>query len=139
MRSSQNETISATGSDGFCVPVVVLNKGVGFVFLLLSSTKGWSLPPCPEDQSQRYHNCFGTFTYSPGNKYVGEWRDNYPNGQGTFTLPKVGTNRLVFECFGAASHPTSISCHNLSLEKNCRREKPATGCGRRTRRPMTKR
>jgi len=48
---------------------------MGFVVLLLSSTEGWSLPPCPEDQSQRYHNCFGTYTLASGSKYVGEWMD----------------------------------------------------------------
>ncbi len=27
----------------------------------------------------------GTYTYANGDKYVGEWRDNLPNGQGTMT------------------------------------------------------
>jgi len=35
----------------------------------------------------RYHNCFGTYTYADGEKYVGEWQDNKSNGQGTFTWP----------------------------------------------------
>ncbi len=42
-----------------------------------------SLPDCPSDQSERYHNCFGTHTYASGSKYVGEFKDNKINGQGT--------------------------------------------------------
>ena len=44
-----------------------------------------ALPPCPEDQNLRYHNCFGTYTYGDGSKYVGEWRDDKQHGQGTYT------------------------------------------------------
>ena len=43
-----------------------------------------NLPPCPS--SGYFHNCFGTFTYSSGMKYVGEWRDDKYNGQGTATF-----------------------------------------------------
>jgi len=45
------------------------------------------LPPCPEDQTQTYHNCFGTFTWSDGGKYVGEWKGGERNGEGTMTFP----------------------------------------------------
>ena len=44
------------------------------------------MPPCPEDQTQRYHNCFGTFTTSDGDKYVGEYKDGKKHGQGTYTF-----------------------------------------------------
>ena len=57
---------------------------LSLVVFLFNTTEGWSLPPCPEDQNQRYHNCFGTLTYPSGNKYVGEWKDGLPNGQGTY-------------------------------------------------------
>jgi len=53
--------------------------------LLFSPTEGWSLPPCPEDPSRYYDNCFGTFS-ADGDKYVGEWKDNKQHGQGTFTF-----------------------------------------------------
>ena len=53
-----------------------------FFFLL-----GWgnlyaqsNLPPCPS--SGHFHNCLGTFTFTSGNKYVGEWRENAPRGNG---------------------------------------------------------
>ena len=58
---------------------------MGFMFLLLSSTEGWSLPPCPEDQNQRYHNCYGTYTFADGGKYVGEWKNGKRHVQGTNT------------------------------------------------------
>ena len=44
-----------------------------------------SLPNCPSDQSKRYHNCFGTYTWANGNKYIGEWKDDKRHGQGTYT------------------------------------------------------
>jgi len=43
------------------------------------------LPDCPSDTNARWHNCFGTYTWSNGNKYVGEFKDGNFNGQGTFT------------------------------------------------------
>ena len=43
------------------------------------------LPECPANQDERYDNCFGTYTYADGNKYVGEWKDDKFNGQGTYT------------------------------------------------------
>jgi len=55
------------------------------VVLLFSPTEGWSLPPCPEDPSKYYDNCFGTFANS-GSKYVGEWKDDNAYGQGTLTF-----------------------------------------------------
>ena len=42
-----------------------------------------NLPACPS--SGYFHNCFGTFTFASGNKYVGEFKDGKWNGQGTFT------------------------------------------------------
>jgi len=56
-----------------------------FAVLLFSAGEGFALPPCPEDQDQRFHNCFGTYTFASGNKYVGEWRDDKQHGQGIET------------------------------------------------------
>lgn len=39
---------------------------------------------CPTDQSQEFHNCFGTYIYDTGDKYVGEWKNDKPNGKGTY-------------------------------------------------------
>ena len=46
-----------------------------------------SLKECPDSQNARWHNCFGTYTYANGNKYVGEFKDHKRNGQGTLTYP----------------------------------------------------
>lgn len=43
------------------------------------------LPPCPSDTNVVWNNCFGTRILSDGSKYVGEFRDGKPNGQGTYT------------------------------------------------------
>ncbi len=53
-----------------------------------ASAVGWaqsSLPQCPSDVKAYWHNCFGTYTFANGDKYVGEFKDNKYNGQGTFT------------------------------------------------------
>jgi len=46
-----------------------------------------ALPDCPSDTSVRWNNCFGTYTYADGGKYVGEYKDNKRHGQGTYTFP----------------------------------------------------
>ena len=38
-----------------------------------------ALPNCPLDQSLRYDNCYGAYTDSDGDKYVGAWKDNKMN------------------------------------------------------------
>ena len=43
------------------------------------------LPACPSNQNAHWHNCFGTSTWTSGNEYVGEWKDNAKTGQGTYT------------------------------------------------------
>ena len=59
--------------------------------LLGSAGEAWSLPKCPGSYDQNtWTNCHGTFTYGPSSqwadsKYVGEFRDDNFNGQGTLT------------------------------------------------------
>ena len=43
------------------------------------------LPDCPNDTNVLWNNCFGTYTYADGGKYVGEWKGRKMNGQGTYT------------------------------------------------------
>jgi hypothetical protein len=40
---------------------------------------------CPPDRSVPWANCQGTFTWGENGKYVGEFKDNKPNGRGTIT------------------------------------------------------
>ena len=54
------------------------------LILFAGNTMASSLPNCPSDPSERYHNCFGTLNLNNGDKYVGEWRDNKRHGQGTY-------------------------------------------------------
>jgi len=65
---------------------------MGFVVLLLSSTEGWSLPPCKGSPTKYswwnndgWTNCFGTLTHANGNIYVGEFQYGNYHGQGTYT------------------------------------------------------
>ncbi len=58
-----------------------------FLFsLTVGSLAQSNLKKCPKDQSQRHHNCFGTFIYAIGEKYVGEFRNHKRHGQGAFTF-----------------------------------------------------
>ena len=60
------------------------------VLVVATSTGGWAqsrLPQCPRDYSVTWTNCFGTYTFPDGQKYVGEFRDNKFHGQGTLTFP----------------------------------------------------
>ena len=59
-----------------CLTLAVLLGSVGLSF---------ALPACPSDQNQYYDNCFGTYDWADGNKYVGEYRNGKRNGQGTYT------------------------------------------------------
>lgn len=42
-----------------------------------------SLPPCPS--TGKFDLCYGAYISPDGNKYVGEWRDDKMNGEGTRT------------------------------------------------------
>ena len=59
-------------------------------FIILStfffSISVHALPNCPSDTSVRWDNCFGTYTFANGDKYVGEWKDDKKYGQGTYTF-----------------------------------------------------
>ena len=59
-----------------------------FLVLLAGTTYGQSnLPACQGSDPTRWSNCFGSLTYSNGDKYVGEFKDGKRNGQGTFLFP----------------------------------------------------
>jgi hypothetical protein len=61
---------------------------IHLLLLCLLPVAGWaqsSLPPCPNGAKAYRHNCFGTFTFPDGRKYVGEFKGGKRNGQGTFT------------------------------------------------------
>jgi S1-C subfamily serine protease len=66
-----------------CLTIAVLLGSVGMAS---------ALPPCPGDYDRStWTNCFGTYTYASGNKYVGEFRNGWKNGKGTSTWAKSGS------------------------------------------------
>jgi len=64
--------------------------------LLLSSTEGWSLPPCEGSGGSTWTNCFGTKTTAEGDKYVGEWKDDNRHGQGIDTYADGSVEKGAF-------------------------------------------
>ena len=71
---------------------------MGFVVLLLSSTEGWSLPPCPGSPTKyswwnndRWTDCFGTYIYASGDKTSTVLWEYY----NLFQFPEVEPTRLL--------------------------------------------
>jgi len=70
---------------------------LSFAVLLGSIGSSSAIPPCPAERNHTtspWNNCFGTFAYNNG-QYVGEWKDNFRHGQGTYTW--VSGNKYVGE------------------------------------------
>ena len=65
------------------------------------------LPKCPASIFAERHDCVGTFTYSNGETYVGEFKNDLRNGQGTVTRAD-GSNIYVGEWLnsGYSGHGT---------------------------------
>jgi len=57
-----------------------------FFFFIVGASQGWALPNCVEPRSINLQNCFGTFTWSDGENYVGEFGNGEFHGQGTYTF-----------------------------------------------------
>ena len=71
-----------------------LLRFIAFVLMVGSAYAQSVLPACPP--SGYFHNCFGTFTYSSGMKYVGEWRDDKYNGQGALVYANGSTRQGIW-------------------------------------------
>ena len=66
----------------FCLTIAALFGSVGSGFAS-------DLPDCPEYRhptKSPWMNCFGSFTYPKGSKYVGEFVDDKQHGQGTYSI-----------------------------------------------------
>ena len=72
---------------------LLLTLLIGFSTLAKAES---ALPDCPADPSAVFDNCFGTFTWPDGGKYVGEFKDDKRHGQGTYTFPDGTTWRGYF-------------------------------------------
>jgi len=60
-----------------------------FILALISFISVFShasaLPACPSESDAIWHNCQGTFSFTDGDKYVGEFQNDEMHGQGTYT------------------------------------------------------
>lgn len=45
-----------------------------------------TLPACQSTDVSRWTNCFGSYTFASGDKYIGEWQDGKRSGRGTHTF-----------------------------------------------------
>ena len=55
-------------------------------FLVIGVSHVWALPKCVGSWSvTNWDNCFGTYTWADGGKYVGGYKDGKQHGQGTHT------------------------------------------------------
>jgi hypothetical protein len=71
-----------------CLTFAVLVGSTGCTTLIsYSGVSGEKLPPCSGQATPRnWTNCHGSYHVSNGEKYVGEFRDGKPYGQGTLTF-----------------------------------------------------
>ena len=60
---------------------------LGLLVCNIASTESY-LPECKGDDHRQWTDCQGTYTYMTEgeDKYIGEWKDGWEHGQGTFTL-----------------------------------------------------
>jgi hypothetical protein len=59
-----------------------LLRFLAFVLMVGGAYAQSNLPACPT--TGYFNNCFGTFVFPSGERYVGEFRDNLRHGQGAF-------------------------------------------------------
>jgi hypothetical protein len=43
-----------------------------------------NLPPCPTGQNLQFHDCWGMMTWPNGDEYIGEFKNGYKHGLGTY-------------------------------------------------------
>lgn len=62
------------------------------IFLALLLAAAWldghaqsSLPPCPTGTSSEWTDCLGTYAFSNGDRYTGEYKNGKHDGLGTYT------------------------------------------------------
>ena len=48
---------------------------LSFALLVLNVCNVFALPKCPIEKKVPYHNCFGTYIFSNGDMYVGEFQN----------------------------------------------------------------
>ena len=93
------------GSLKICLLIVALFGSISIVFAS-------DLPKC----SNTYrHNCFGTFTWENGYRYVGEWKDNRENGDGRYTWPNG--NKYIGQFKNGNAHGKGVYTYGPKQER----------------------
>ena len=72
-----------------------LTCGVEPVSVIAENVHGSKLPPCPEDTSKVFNNCYGYSDFEDGASYIGEWQNDKMHGIGTFTYPKEENGQYI--------------------------------------------
>ena len=73
----------------------IARQTVDGVRVLLANRKR-DLPPCQGSNPNKFDMCFGTFLFSEGVKYTGEWEKGMLSGQGVLLFPTGGTSEGTF-------------------------------------------
>jgi hypothetical protein len=92
---------------------------MGFALLLLSSTTGWSLPPCPGSYDKTtWTDCVGKTileTGTPpdniGDEYEGEFQNGKPHGEGTLRGIKNSKYKYLGQWKNGRSHGKGTSTY----------------------------
>ena len=69
---------------------------LSFAVLLGSIGSSSALHPCPSEE-EFWNNCFGTYVWADGRKYVGEWKRGVKHGQGINTSANGTITEGVWE------------------------------------------
>ena len=92
---------------------------MGFAIFLLSSTAGWSLPPCPGSYDKTtWTDCIGKTileTGTPpdniGDEYEGEFQNGKPHGEGTLRGIKNSKYKYLGQWKNGGSHGKGTSTY----------------------------
>ena len=65
------------------------------VTVIAENVHGSKLPPCPDDTSKVFNNCYGYSDFEDGASYKGEWQNDNMHGIGTYTYPKEENGQYI--------------------------------------------
>jgi serine/threonine-protein kinase len=88
--NSQQANLPATDQQAASSPFVdqtveTITRHAKNVALQIAEGNPNRLASCPRNQNLRYDNCWGTYIYANGDKYVGEWNEDQKHGLGVNT------------------------------------------------------
>jgi len=81
-----------------------MKKILGIIVLgFLWCNTAAALPKCIGEDISKWTMCEGTFLFESGRKYIGEWKDSKPHGQGALTYAD-GSQTYVGDWRGGLRH-----------------------------------